>query len=476
MSGSGGLGHALGAFAVGLQSDDLPASVRNKLKLHIIDALGCAVAAHSLPFASAVIRLARVQGGKRQSSIWGTAWQLPAAQAALVNGSLVSAMALDDTHSEAVVHPACSIIPCVLALAEHRNSSGPEVLAALAVGYETMIRLGLAAPNRFHEHGLHATSLCGAVGAAAAAANMLRLSPHDATSALGIAASLAGGLLEPVDTGAPGASLQFGWAAHIGVTAGLGAMYGVAGAETALDGRHGLFRAHLGDRAASMSRVLKGLNRSWELESTAFTEYATGRYAHPFIEAALRLREGGQIRAADVDSVVCRVPEGALRLVAEPRQPKLRPPNIRAARFSLYYCVAATLLWGWTPSDIFSDQGIANRDVLQLAQKVVYEVMQVSPSQDRFCGEVILHLRNGQEKRYKVDAARGSTSNPMSQQDIVEKFHGNATAVLGAPKADRLVEAISQLEIVRDIRQIAVLWQPDPTDSSSSLGGQPDIP
>ena len=171
----------------------------------------------------------------------------PAPAAALVNGTLAHALDFDDTHLPSVLHPSASVVPAALAVAEARGRSGAEALHAIAVGIEINVRLGSAGydatqrVNLFFERGLHATSICGALAAAGAAALLLGLDAAGVADAIGIAASMGAGLLEANRTGGTVKRVHCGWAAHAGVCAAELARSGLTGPPTVLEGRFGFF-------------------------------------------------------------------------------------------------------------------------------------------------------------------------------------------------------------------------------------------
>src|SRR6266571_7969376 len=132
----------------------------------------------------AVLALAARWGGPGLSTIWGSTLTAAPPQAALANGALAHGLDFDDTHADSVCHASAVLVPVVLALAESEHLSGRAALTALVAGYEGMIRVGMAAPGRFHERGWHATATCGTFGAALAAGKCLGLDADRLTAAL----------------------------------------------------------------------------------------------------------------------------------------------------------------------------------------------------------------------------------------------------------------------------------------------------
>jgi len=171
------LSDRLARFAAGLRYEDIPAQVIEKAKLHLLDALGIGLAATREPYAAGVAALVRDWGGSPQATLWRWGDRLPAAHAALANGSFVHGLDFDDTHTDSITHVSACVVPTALAVGEAVRASGREILAAMVAGFEVIARVGGAAPGGFHARGFHATPICGAFGAAAVAGRLLGLAP-----------------------------------------------------------------------------------------------------------------------------------------------------------------------------------------------------------------------------------------------------------------------------------------------------------
>ena len=157
MSDERSVSEALAAFATGLQRADLPEAVVAAAQRHLLDVIGVALASAAEPFADMALRAASALGGRGEGSVIGSAERLAPAWSALVNGALAHGLDYDDTHEEGVVHVSCSVAPAALAAAEMSGAAGARVLTALVLGMETAVRLGCAAPGRFHDRGFHPT-------------------------------------------------------------------------------------------------------------------------------------------------------------------------------------------------------------------------------------------------------------------------------------------------------------------------------
>src|SRR5439155_17680726 len=150
------------------------------------------------------------------------------------------ALDFDDTHPDSIVHVSASIVPAAFAAAQAHRASGADVVAAVVAGSETSIRLGMAAGGAFHARGLHPTGVCGVFGATVTVARLRGLDVGQMVNALGLAGSMASGLLEFLADGSETMRLHPGFAAQAGLAAARLAAYGATGPRTGFEGRFGL--------------------------------------------------------------------------------------------------------------------------------------------------------------------------------------------------------------------------------------------
>ncbi|KVV64741.1 2-methylcitrate dehydratase [Burkholderia cepacia] len=449
-----GIVGALGRFAAEVRAGGLEYRLRVEAAARVLDVVGNSLIAHDEPVVQSVLQVARRWAGTGLASVIGAPDRLPAASAALVNGTLAHAMDFDDSHMLSVLHPSASVIPAALAAAQASGASGAALLDAITVGTEVCIRLGVAAYNErlgnsvFFERGQHATSICGTVGAAAAAAMLLGLDAAQIAAALGIAASMGAGLLEANRTGGSVKRIHCGWAAHAGVSAAELAGAGVTAPPTALEGRFGFFHAWCGD-LADVDAVLRDLGDEWETSRIIFKPYPCNHFTHPGIDAALQLKAQG-VTADDVVSAELRVATSTLRTIGEPAELKANPPNGYAAAFSGPYTVAAALLGGGGLGVWFDDFDDAlARDPARRA--LAAKVRCVA---DPWCDARFPHflpavlrveLRDGQVREAWIESSKGTNSRPLTEQELTAKFVLAASSALGMERALALRDAVRSL-------------------------------
>ena len=343
------LAERLGAFAAGCAADGVPDEVAHSVALRVLDVLGICCAATPMATSRAAMAYAAHQGGRPEATALGVGVRLPAAQAAFVNGVLAHSLDYDDTHLPSVLHPSASVVPAALAVAQATGADGRATTAAVACGLEVCVRLGMAGYDEasgasiFFDHGQHATSICGAMGAAVAAALLYGADAEGVTHALGVAASMGAGIIEANRTGGTVKRLHCGWAAHAGISAAQLVRFGFTGPPTVLEGRFGFFEAWLHGSAWNGGAVTDGLGERWVVPDIVFKPYPANHFTHTAIDAALALRTR-IADLADIEAVELLVAGPILHTLGEPLEVKRRPETGYMAQFSGPYVVAAALL------------------------------------------------------------------------------------------------------------------------------------
>ncbi|MFG1943658.1 MmgE/PrpD family protein [Nonomuraea sp. NPDC048826] len=443
----------LAAWALGPGPADAPEEVRRAACRHLLDGFGTAVAAGRAGAAAPAIAVARGLGGPPESSIPGTGARGSAVAAALATGTLVHALDFDDTHAGGLVHATAAVLPAALAVGEQTGATGAEVLAAAVAGYETVCRLGAAAPHAFHARGLHATMACGVLAAAVVAARLMRLDPGTTVDALGVAGSQAGGLLEFLSTGASTKQLHPGLASASGILAARLAAAGASGPETVIEGPHGLYAA-LAGRPADTARITDGLGETWETTRITIKPYPACQLMHVTLDAAAEaLRTAGP--EAEVSEVTAYVHPDSADIVCEPADRKLAPRTPYDAKFSLPWSVAALLLDGEVTLGTYAPESLHRHDAAVLAARVRTEVTPFPGVAADAPGHVRLRLADGREVEGRVPRSAGGPGNPLSEAALLAKFTANAGGP--SPDADDLARRVAALAAEPDLTAIAAL-------------------
>jgi len=319
-----------------------------------------------------------------------------------------------------------------------------------------MIRIGMAAPGRFHERGWHATAVCGAFGAALAAGKSLGLDAGRLTAALGVAASMASGVMEFLEDGSWVKRLHPGWAAQSGIQAAALAGEGFTGPATGLEGRLGFYRAALGD-TPDIEKHLKNLGDEWETLRSSFKLYPCCHLNHAYLDAVARLKRTEGLLAEQVAEVECLVPAGEVPIVCEPVAAKLRPRTPYDAKFSLAFCVAAALLGDRVGIGAFTGESIREPRVLALAAQVRYTVDPLSPYPRTFPGWVKVRLADGRVLEAREESQRGGADRPIAPDEVIAKFRDNAARLLPPPRVSDLEQAVLGMERAQDLGPLLAL-------------------
>lgn len=447
--GEPALAEQLGAFAAGCRGGGVPGEVAGSVALRVLDVLGICCAASTMATSRAAMAYAADQGGRPEATAIGSGARLPASLAAFVNGVLAHSLDFDDTHLPSVLHPSASVVPAALAAGQATGAGGRATAEAIACGLEVCVRLGMAGYDAsagtsiYFDHGQHATSICGAMGAATAATLLYGGDARAVTHALGVAASMGAGIIEANRTGGTVKRLHCGWAAHAGVSASQLVRHGFTGPPTVLEGRFGFFEAWLHGSAWNEGAVSDGLGDRWLAGDIAFKPYPANHFAHSAIDAALALRA----RVGDLSRIAAaelRVPEPVVRTLGEPIETKREPRTGYMAQFSGPYVVTAALLGGGGLGlglEDFTDELARDpaRRALMSKVSVVADERLTALFPTRFPAVLCVRLDDGTELREEVLEGRGGPRRPLGREELAVKFAANAGRVLG-PEAVAAVE------------------------------------
>lgn len=456
------LAQLLACFASASSTDGIPTAVADSVRQRVLDILGLCVAAYRLPTSHGAAAYVREQGGTGRATGVGMPEPLPTSQAAFLNGVLAHSLDYDDTHLPSVLHPSASVIPAALAVAESTQVSGERLVSAIAVGLEVAVRLGMAGYDSelgnsvFFEHGQHATSICGAMGGAAAAALLLDLGPEGVQNALGITGSFAAGIIEANRTGGTVKRLHCGWAAQSAVSAAQLVQHGFSGPPTVLEGRFGFFEAFLRSQA-DLEQVTQGLGERWAVPDIFFKPYPANHFTHTAVDAGRRLRERG-VPLTEIHRIRLGVPSAVIRTIGEPIELKRAPETGYQAQFSGPFAVATGLLGGsglgagladYTDEKAQEPQRRALMALVDVEADARCDA--VFPMQ--FPAIVTVRTADGCEYTEEVLVNRGGPQDPLSETELAIKFNENVAGRLDPTRADLVRERVLRLTEVSDVAE-----------------------
>jgi len=436
-----------------LPSAELPEAVTKACADTLIDTIGLAFAARNTDYVAALRSSWPTEG---PCTVIAATDRRAAEAAAMINGTAAHGEDFDNTFEGCPVHPGAVVVPAVLAIAESRELSGADALRGIAVGQELMCRLASIAQHGIHAAGFHPTAVTGALGATAAVAAAARATPETTTNALGIAGSMASGIIEYLTDGSWTKRLHAGWAAQSGLRAVAMAEAGFTGPATVFEGEHGFFHAFAPSIDADTGLLTTALGDHWQAADIAFKPYACGTMTQPFVDCALRLASRG-ISAHEIVALDCRVGEGTVHRLWEPLTLKRNPPTAYAAKFSTPYCIAVALLRGDAGLAEFSEESIRDSDVLRLAQRVSYDIDPQNEYPRNYTGYIRATLADGRVVEEHQTHLRGGRRDPLLRTELVEKCAANLSYGGADPKlaesiaefADRLSDDCTVVSLAR---------------------------
>ena len=417
----------------------LPAAARDAARRSFLDVTGLCLAARHTDYVKAAVT---AWGGGGGCSVIGHAITMDGPGSAFVNGTAAHGEDYDDTFEGTPVHTGAVAVPAVLAACQAHGRSSDDLIKGIAVAAELMCRMALVQPTGQHKAGFHPTAVIGAMGAAAGVGAALGLSAENIKDALGVAGSLASGIIEYLAEGAWTKRLHPGWAAQSGIRAALLGQAGFLGPRTVFEGTHGFFHAFgTPSIAPDFSKITAGLGDQWLMSKVAFKPYACGTMCQPFIDVARKMAAAG-IKPAAINEARCKVGEGIVHRLWEPRQEKARPTTPYSAKFSVPYCIAVALHDNAAGLNQFTDERISDPEVLALAAKVTYQIDPGNEYPANYSGHLRVVLTDGTVHEMVQPHLRGGAREPLSDAELSEKFHANARYGGVSPDKAGQLEAI----------------------------------
>ena len=432
----------LSDFVVTTRLDDLDESTVEAAKLVVLDTIGAILAGSRQDENAKLALLATGMSGAGSSSILGHVSKVQPGFATLVNGTAGVALEMDEGNRQGGGHASIHVMPSALAMAEAQGLGGEAFLESVIVGYEVTSRIGGATlpKQQVHSHGTWGT-----IGTAALTARLLGYDASETRQAMNMAMSMS-----PANTWTPcleGATVRNLYPGRSGFQGILAANLVRCGFTAIDDGPTDLYSNLIGEGFVPEA-VVDGLGqpKNYRIQQNYFKLHACCLYNHPVLDAFLSITRTLKFSAEEVEEIRVEAPPLAL-IMADPA-----PENMLAAKFSIPYAVAASLIHETTDVTAFYPDKVDDPRVRELARKV-----RVLGDPDmnlrRFdypAARVTVRLENGHEITDSVTAHRGDTLNPVPKQELIEKFKFLANDALGEEGAGRVVG----LESLADIKEL----------------------
>lgn len=430
-------------FTVNTHYDNLKPEVIQQVRKLILDLIGVSLAGYKLmEFPRMVVDYMGVLGGTPEATIIQTKKKFPAVNAAFANAACAHALDMDDGHRFAALHPGTVVIPAAIAAAELSGASTRELITGVVVGYEIMIRIGMAINPSSLNRGFHSTGIIGPFGAAAAAANIMGLSREDTIGAFGLAGLQASGLLQVNhdDEGAKVKPINPARASMAGVLSSILAERRAQGPRSIFEGEDGFLKAVTDE--VKVELMTHKLGQEFEICNVYLKLYAACRHAHAAIDAALEASRTAHIDPQEISKISIQTYPAAIRLAG---MTNATTPS--AARFSIPFSVALAIIKQDAGADKYSEENVRDQRIQALAGKVD---LSISTKWEKLYpekrGATVSITDKNRTWSAEVELAKGEPENPASWEEIHEKFYTNATLLISEKDAKVLGDTIMGLE------------------------------
>jgi 2-methylcitrate dehydratase PrpD len=441
---------ALAESIASLKYTDLSSEVINKAKELILDNLGCQLAFATLPWSKIIYQYVQEkQGSKGCSTVSYYGLKTIVEDAAFANAAFGHGFEMDDDESHTTSHPGVVIIPAALAMGEAQGISGREFLVAVIAGYDTMLRVGMAARTMVNRS-FHTTAVLGPFGSAASTSKILGMNQDAILNALSIAASEAGGISEYAVSGGSVKRLHAGFASQSGVKASILAKLGVTGPVAPIEGKKGICQAFANEYYPE--EITRELGKEFRIFWTGHKPYCCCQAQHSTIDAVSELTAEYSVKPDDIEEIIVEQMPRDIIAVGN----VIRPTDITSAQFCGRFGVALRILKGSNGFRDYNMQNIRNPELLEFSKKVKYvadlEMEKMPPGAAPT--RLTMKLKNGVVYSKRIDYAKGMPQNPLTHREIEDKFKDQATTVISDKKAEEIIKAVNNLDDLDNIQNL----------------------
>lgn len=452
MNGKQAAAEKLAGFICDLDYRQIPSDAVAHCRDLLLDQLGCQLIGATMPWNEPVYRFVKDNKSSGPARIVKYGDAVPLDDAVLVNGTFAQGCELDDYYDQGGGHPGAATVPVILALAQKQRVTGEDLISAMVAGYEVGWRIGRALLPELMRRGYHAQSTVGVFIAAAAAGKILRLSPAQMTHALAIAGSHAGGTMEYDQSGGEVKRFHNGMACCGGLRSALLAQIGLTGPPTIFEGERGILRVMSG--GCNVAPIVEGLTAASSdlaLYHAAMKRFPVNASQHSPIELLDHLVRTNNIAATQVAKIEVGVNEGILLHGGTIYQPK----EVIEAQFSLRFSLALRLLTGNNDLQHYLDAAMwSDPAMLVIGKKIELFEDPTAVGQRRFACQIKIHLTGGDVVSGSLAAPKGGYKNPLTPDELQEKFYRLGRAALGEEKLDVIVAGVEHIESADDVGAI----------------------
>ncbi len=448
-------------FSANLRFADLPSPIQNSLIHFALDYFRVASIGERMEWSEWGRNYAKGTAGKGSSPVLFSDVLYDPVSASFINTLYAGSLDADDVHVGAMLHPGCIMFSTGLAIGQARHQSGAEVLAAIAAGYEAMIRLALCIQPSHFGRGFQSTSTMGVFGAAVTAAKLIfpgAAGEKSIAASLGIAASFAGGLTQFYHSGSTVKRLHAAQAASSGTKAALLVESGFTGPHDIFEGKDGFARAYAD--AVDYSLLENDLGKIFRIAEVAVKPHACSARVLSAIEASTEILSQSAFDSSEIESIYLGIPK-----VIQGRLTTNHPADLQAAQMSAPFAVALSLLRKSTNSNFSLGvddfvRGLQNPELMRVTQLVKCELddeVEKTSSEESVSAKLIVTLKNGQKLSAFVVSPKGSIARPFTLEDHIARAESELISRLPESRLHQLIDAIVALPTMSDVAQLGQL-------------------
>ncbi|GAB1476332.1 MmgE/PrpD family protein [Bacillota bacterium] len=438
--------------------DNLPPYAVEHAKKLTLDVLGSMIGTRKVITSKIAREISEELGGPEEATIVGSGLKVNAPNAAFANAIQCYGLDFVDDHNESNSHPSPATYPASLAISEHLHKSGKEFIEAVVLGNEMVTRMGSAYLGEMYYQGFHPTSTCGTMGVAVSASKLYGLDVDTTVNALGIAGSMVSGLMAWNSTGAFSKRLQAGHPAMNSIIAARMAAKGFTGPSDIFEGKDGLLHAYSYRDKYDAESITDGLGETWTFAGSSIKVYPCCRYSGGHIDACLEIVNKYSPNPEEIEKVEVRSSKYTMRLLAE--KEKWQPRNIVDLQFSMPYQAAIAFKNGKVTVAEFDEKYIDDPLIKRLiaATTVVMDEEFERRYPEHYSSAVTITMKDGTEYTAVIDDPKGDKRNPVTYEEVVEKFRNLATPIFkDAELVDKIITYINDLENQTDIADLVSL-------------------
>ncbi|MBI2858999.1 MAG: MmgE/PrpD family protein [Chloroflexi bacterium] len=446
-------------FLTNLRFEDLPQNVVETTKLCILDTIGVGLKGSRREWSKIVSRFARRAACAPESSAWSRGWKTSAQYAALVNGTSVHSIEMDDRSATLDIHCAAAVVPAAIAAADKAHAGGRDVLVAVVAGYEIAYRLSKALrgliSQRFYDSPIKST-----FGATVAAGKVLSLDERAMLNAVGVAGSMTPGVREWANDPVGTMVKRFhggGWPAHNGVMAALLAQGGLTGPSTVLEGNNGVCYAFAGMNTPNIAALSRDLGKSYCITQHGIKLYCSYGRSHAAIGSAIEAKGKYGICPERIKRI-----EIGCSFKNYDLHTNKKPESCMAAQYSLPFITALAFYKDLSDPAVWNDATLRNSEVLALAERID---MTIDEELENMCKatndsggvRMTVWLDDGQVHKVSVRFARGTLENPATSEDVKRKFGVLTDGLLPKERAGEITSLIEGMDGLKSISRLSSL-------------------